>query len=252
MYSYIESAGREGIWTKVLRSRTNLHQTPLTRCLKTLENRNYIKPTRNVKFPGRKSYMLAHLQPSEASTGGPFYTDGILDDEFVHQMATWAERYIIGRSWSHRPQSETSKKKPLKKLSKEQAENLRAEEISRGNVSRDRTREMLPMPPGYTGYPTLSEITKAINASGLSAVKMKEAEMLQLLDVLIWDDKVEKVPSIKGYRAIRGVSEISGPDFENGFTEAPCGCCPVFEICEEGGPVNAATCEYFDQWLDLF
>lgn len=251
MYGLVESSGREGVWTKTLRGKTGLHQTTLNRVYKSLEHKNLIKPTRNVKFPGRKSYMLAHLQPSEAATGGPFYTDGILDDEFVHQMATWTERYIIGRSWSHRSQSESQKKKGLPKLTREQAEKLRAEEIARGHVGRDRTKDMLPMPPGYTGYPTLSEITKAINASGLSGVMMKEAEMLQLLDILVWDAKVERVPNIKSYRALRRVPEAGGSDFENGFTEAPCGRCPVFDICEDGGPVNATTCEYFEDWLNI-
>ena len=251
LYALVESSGREGMWTKHLRSKTEMHQTTLIRCLRTLENKNYIKPTRNVKYPGRKNYMLAHLQPSEAATGGPFFTDGVLDDEFVHQMSTWAERYIIGRSWSHRPQSESSKRKNMKNLNREQAEQLRAEEIARGSVGRTRTKDMLPMPPGYTGYPKLSEITKAINSSGLSGVLMKEAEMLQLLNILVWDAKVERVPSIKAYRAVRRVPEAGGPDFENGFTEAPCGRCPVFEICEEGGPVNATTCEYFEDWLNL-
>lgn len=223
----------------------------VTKCLKSLEQRNYIKPTRNVKFPQRKCYMLAHLQPSEATTGGPFYTDGILDDEFVLQMAAWTERFIVGKSWSHRPLAETFKKMNLANVTREQAEKLRAEEMARGNVCRDRTKDMLPMPPGFTGYPTISEITQAVNASGLSPVKMKEAEMLQLLNILIWDAKIERVPSIKAYRAIRQVpgSDVTG--LGNALTEAPCGRCPVIEVCEDGGPVNATTCEYFEDWLNV-
>ena len=251
IFAFIESSGREGVWTRILRSKSGLPQTSLNRTLKSLEKRKFIKPTRNVKFASRKCYMLAHLQPSEAATGGPFYTDGVLDEEFVHQMATWAERYIIGRSWSHRPQSEGPKKKSLAKLNREQAEKLRAEEITRGNVCRDRNRDMLPMPPGYTGYPTLSEITRAINSSTLTEILMKESEMLQLLNILIWDAKVEKVPNIQGYRAIRRAPVTGSTGFENGLTEAPCGRCPVFDICEEGGPVNAATCEYFEDWLNV-
>ena len=195
--------------------------------------------------------MLFGLQPSEAATGGPFYTDGVLDDEFVNQMATWTERYIIGRSWSHRPHSETLKKKISTKLTRKQAEELRAEEMARGNVTRDRSRDMLPMPPGFTGYPTVSEITRAINASQITSIPMKEAEMLQLLDILVWDSKVERIPSVRGYRAVRQVPEVGSADFENGLTEAPCGRCPVFEICDESGPVNATTCEYFEDWLNV-
>jgi len=36
----------------------------------------------------------------------------------------------------------------------------------------------------------------------------------------------------------------------NGFSEAPCSRCPVFRLCEDGGPVDARSCEYFEKWLD--
>ncbi|KAI5285665.1 34-kDa subunit of RNA polymerase III (C), partial [Ascosphaera acerosa] len=35
----------------------------------------------------------------------------------------------------------------------------------------------------------------------------------------------------------------------NGLTEMPCGRCPVFELCEDNGPVNPHNCEYYDEWL---
>ncbi|KAL8822997.1 MAG: hypothetical protein Q9191_006278 [Dirinaria sp. TL-2023a] len=251
VYSYIESSAREGIWLKILRVRTNLHMTILNRCLKTLEAKNFIKPTKSVKFPNRKTYMLAHLQPSEAATGGPFYTDGVLDEEFVHQLGMWTEKYIIGRSWWHPPLNDGVKKKDKARTSKEQAIRLRAAELDRGHASRDRSKDMLPMPPGYQGYPTVQEITKAMNASGISGVVMKEAEMLQLLDVLGWDGKIEKVPNSKGYRALRQVGRWGGSNHAGGLREAPCGRCPIFEICDDGGPVNAKTCEYFEDWLNI-
>ena len=195
--------------------------------------------------------MLAHLQPSEDVTGGPFYTDGVLDDEFVHQMANWLEKYIIGRSWWHPPPKDPSRKKEKMKMTVEQAEDLRAQELQGREVGRERSRSMLPMPPGYMGYPTIPEMTKAINASGLSGVVMKEAEMRQLLDVLCWDGRVEKILYGRGYKAVRQVGGDDGDGFENGLTEAPCGRCPVFDLCEEGGPVNARTCEYFQKWLEI-
>ena len=34
-----------------------------------------------------------------------------------------------------------------------------------------------------------------------------------------------------------------------GQTQAPCGKCPQFGICESDGPVNPAGCEYFEDWL---
>ncbi|KAI4198981.1 MAG: hypothetical protein LQ350_004897 [Teloschistes chrysophthalmus] len=274
VYSYIETAGRQGIWSRILRSRSNLHMTVMTRCLKTLEGKNYIKQIKTVKFPNRKTYMLAGLQPSEDVTGGPFYTDGVLDDEFVHQMAKWTERYIVGRSW-YRPH-DSHGKKPLKQqhLSQQQAEKRRsaALEASSGNRSggsgSSSSQLLLPFPPGYTGYPTVGEITRAINESNISPVTMKEMEMKQLLDILVWDGRIERNQFNESYKAVKKAAlaamfqprtaegeneenEEVSMEGESALTEAPCGKCPVLGFCEEGGPVSARTCEYFAEWLEV-
>ncbi|KAL8746712.1 MAG: hypothetical protein Q9190_001305 [Brigantiaea leucoxantha] len=262
VYSYIESSGREGIWSKLIRSRSNLHMAVVTRCLKTLESKNYIKQITSMKFPNKKTYMLAGLQPSEDATGGPFYTDGILDDEFVHQMAHWTERYILGRSWWFPPlsppkESSASRSKSHQKpeendLTREEAEELRNIELRKKQPLKERSENMLPMPPDYTNYPTVSDITAAINRSGLSGVVMKELEMKQLLDVMRWDGKVERVADGRGgYRATRHVMTDENHASGNALTEAPCGRCPVAYLCREDGPVNASTCEYFQDWLEM-
>ncbi|KAI4092687.1 MAG: hypothetical protein LQ348_002353 [Seirophora lacunosa] len=280
VYSLIESAGREGVWSRILRSKSGLHMTVMTRCLKTLEGKSYIKQIKTVKFPNRKTYMLAGLQPSEDVTGGPFYTDGVLDDEFVHQMAKWTERFIVGRSWYQRSPSDphhqprTTKlssihHKPVAKQQLESKRNAALETPSRHGGSRAQQKELLPFPPGYTGYPTIAEITKAINTSGLSPVVMKEVEMKQLLDILIWDGRVEENSFTGGYKAVRlaalavlhgskraeddgaGSAADAAINGWSALTEAPCGRCPVLAFCEEGGPVNARTCEYFAEWLEV-
>ncbi|KAL8970738.1 MAG: hypothetical protein Q9197_003655 [Variospora fuerteventurae] len=280
VYSLVESAGREGIWSRILRSKSGLHMTVMTRCLKTLEGKSYIKQIKTVKFPNRKTYMLAGLQPSEDVTGGPFYTDGVLDDEFVHQMAKWTERFIVGRSWYQRSPSDPNHQPRTTKLSstnhnvvvKQQLESKRNSALEtprRHSDGRIQRKELLPFPPGYTGYPTISEITKAINTSGLSPVVMKEVEMKQLLDILIWDGRVEENRFTGGYKAVRqaaivvlngpnrvegddgGSATDAGADRWSALTEAPCGRCPILAFCEEGGPVNARTCEYFTEWLEI-
>ena len=35
-----------------------------------------------------------------------------------------------------------------------------------------------------------------------------------------------------------------------GSSEVPCMKCPVFDICGDGGPVNAVTCKYYPEWYD--
>ena len=58
------------------------------------------------------------------------------------------------------------------------------------------------------------------------------------------------------YRAVRPLS------VRVGWTETPCGHCPVFDFCDETGPVNAEACQYYggvedengrklsDGWID--
>ncbi|CAO1605614.1 34-kDa subunit of RNA polymerase III (C) [Xanthoria calcicola] len=269
VYSYVESAGREGIWNRMLRIRSGLHMTVVGEAVKSLERRNYIKQIKTAKFPNRKTYMLAGLQPSDVVTGGPFYTDGTLDDEFVHQMSRWTERYIVGRSWAKPPDnphihsnSKKSSKQP--RTSKHQIESKR--QLSSLPSRSANHMDLLPFPPGFIGYPTVSEITRAINASNLSPVTMKEAEMKQLLDILVWDGRIEENLLNGGYKAVKkaAIAVMNGQRTNEGqtnegtepgdggasaLTEAPCGRCPVIGFCEEGGPVNARSCEYFTDWL---
>ena len=219
----------------------------MNRCLKTLESKNRIKPIQSAKFPKRKIYILAELQPSDDVTGGPFYTDGVLDEEYVHQVGLWAEKYIIAKSWYHPPSKATSKKKRKLEISAEEAEELRSQEFAGSSIGS--SKAMLPLPPGYTGYPTIPEITRAVNESKISGIVLKEAEIRQLMDILVWDGRIMKVMGEKGYKAVRWGREGDGSYLENGLTEAPCGRCPVFDLCEESGPVNARTCTYFQDWL---
>lgn len=47
-----------------------------------------------------------------------------------------------------------------------------------------------------------------------------------------------------------GSAWLGGGERQLPWAEAPCVRCPQFDFCEEGGPVNAAGCEYLKQWLD--
>ncbi|KAK6539242.1 34-kDa subunit of RNA polymerase III (C) [Orbilia ellipsospora] len=214
VFQHIESSAREGIWTKTLKTRTNLHPTVLTRCLKTLEHQRYIKAIKSVKYPTRKIYMLADLTPTIEVTGGPWFTDAELDADFINALLVAVERFVASRSFP--------KQKPGNNL---------------GTI--------IPFEAGYTGYPTLSDITQWVKNSNLTEVDLSEADIKALLDVLIFDGKLERVIGGTAFKAIR---KIEGA-VKQGFTEAPCGRCPVFDLCHEDGPINAANCVYFEKWL---
>lgn len=139
-------------------------------------------------------------------------------------------------------------------------------------------------PPGYQGYPTLAEITNEINRKGLlQKGLLPQNAVSQLLEVMVYDDKLVKIvttadmgaPSKTMFRTVKNPAQIlatakleqrlQNPDEgirkaavrekeledigEGGITEVPCLRCPVFDFCEEGGPVNPTTCVYFDDWF---
>ncbi len=94
-----------------------------------------------------------------------------------------------------------------------------------------------------------SDILRAGKANGLTV-----EEIQHLLEVLVWDGKLEVIGG--GYRSVRGVKPNKPGEQQaeedirgNGLTEAPCGRCPVFDVCGNGGPINAASCVYFTEWL---
>lgn len=223
----------------------------MNRCLKSLETKNYIKSVRNVKYPQRKMYMLAGLQPSEEVTGGAWFTDGVLDADFIRGLSGWVEHWITSRSWYDVEAAERKNKRK------------RADGGSRKG-------HYLPFPPSYMGYPTVTDITKAINGSGLTPVSMGEADISKLLEMLCFDGRLISLNGGAAYKSVKKPDQISlqrelglrtsdsqgdtGVENDtsldsNGLTEVPCGRCPVFSLCEEGGPVNAQNCEYFDEWM---
>ncbi len=147
---------------------------------------------------------------------------------------------------------------------------------SSSNSSGKARAVFLPMPPGYKYYPTVPEIAKFIHDAGVTNnTTLGEAEIQQIVDVLMYDGLIEpiRVGRRKGWRVTRphkldttpyhqrlkereaGILEgplTLGPEpISNALTEAPCGRCPVFNLCEEGRTVSPENCIYFLQWLGL-
>jgi DNA-directed RNA polymerase III subunit RPC6 len=130
----------------------------------------------------------------------------------------------------------------------------------------------------YTEYPTLPFLHKWIRKSGITSVELAVSDVACLVDRLVYDGKIIRLrkPGSGGdlssdyktdsewegdervvgdldaatwmYKAVR-----SPRDQGNVWTDIPCGKCPVFEFCREGGPVNPESCVYYKTWLsDLF
>lgn len=161
IYKQIKDSGNEGIWTKALKARTNLHQTILTRVLKALENRQLIKAVKSVKNPTRKIYMLYNLTPSVELSGGPWYTDNELDVPFINGLSRFCHYYIQQQTWPDGYQT---------------------------------TRQKL-YPASYTNrLPTAPRILRELMDKQVTSTSLTVGEMQQLLETLVYDEKIEKVP----------------------------------------------------------
>ena len=89
----------------------------------------------------------------------------------------------------------------------------------------------------------------------LSKVDLGVEEVLQIVNTLVYDGKVDAHES----RRDNGAPYPEGTVFytpaalplqeHSDFTLVPCGICPVASDCHEGGVISPATCVYFDSWL---
>ncbi|KAG2216381.1 hypothetical protein INT45_001445 [Circinella minor] len=231
VYNAIRAAGNEGIWTKDLKKKTNLHTIVLNRTLKALEQKQEIKAVKHVKYPTRKIYMLFGITPSSEVTGGAWYTDQELDTEFIESLKTACLKYIMARSFP------------------------RNEQVRDAVFNAE-----------YEHYPTAAEVRRFITESRISSVDLSVKDIGSLLDVLVYDGVVEKkLPYIAGFDedmsddegddssvpwAYKAVRKTTSRLPTEAMTEIPCGKCPVFTFCVEDGPVNPYNCEYFKTWLD--
>ncbi|KAF9949176.1 34-kDa subunit of RNA polymerase III (C) [Mortierella alpina] len=224
VYSTIRASGNEGIWTKHLKSKTNLHEAVIKRCLRALEQKALVKAIKSVKHPTRKLYMLMELTPSVEVTGGPWFTDQELDVEFVEHLTNTCYKYITLKSF---PRDASS-----------------------------------VFTVAHKAYPSATSVHKYIMDKRISQVDLTVDDITMLLDVLVYDGKVE--------RFIAQVDEDWGDEgdldndsdwvykavtrdkkAESAWQDCPCGYCPVADFCTESGPVNPSGCTYYAKWLEF-
>ncbi|KAF2221252.1 RNA polymerase Rpc34 [Elsinoe ampelina] len=287
VYTHIEMQGLGGAWTRYLKLKTNLAPNLITKILKKLESLDLVKTVKNIKAPTQKSYILSHLAPGEDVVGGPWHSDGELDSEMIGISANVIIKYVESRSWDHKTikverQRSVSPMAPLGEPAhikqepgsptringtshkrKRDADGGDIEDLAKRKKKYDRIDVQVAFPPGHPSYPTASDIFEMLSNSGFIKNHLQVDDIQSFMEMLVMDERVERIGS--GYRTIRGIKGgtkmmqnglqdglLSTDDQEleeNGLTQAPCGRCPVFDLCEEGGPVNARNCEYFPIWL---
>ncbi|UKZ76006.1 hypothetical protein TrVFT333_003702 [Trichoderma virens FT-333] len=289
VYSLIDDSGGDGIWTQTLQKRLNMHDSVLKNAIKQLQAKGLIAPFKNVEHPNKKMYIKASIRPSDRATGGPWYTDQDLDEAFIEDLQRVVFDFIKRQSSYHsthagaaKAAAQVPKKGIIKgglgdaaKGKKRDAAEMEAKPVAPSakippvSVSASSRREpaLLPLPAGYMAYPTVRDIARLLSSSGITNnTILSEGDVKKLVDVLVWDNLVEpiKVAGKVGYRVSRVAKQSveswagredpsgrgGGPElYVSPLTEAPCGRCPVFDLCEEGGPVGPSNCEYFKKWL---
>ncbi|KAK7060311.1 34-kDa subunit of RNA polymerase III (C) [Paramarasmius palmivorus] len=159
---HIRASHNEGIWTKHLKAKTNLHQTVIDRCLKTLQQKQLIKKVQSVQHPTRKIFMLAHLEASVALTGGPWYTDNELDTEFIETLVRACFKIVQEKSF---PKQRSQRNE----------------------------RALYPISKG-SQYPTAEFVQKKLREARITPTELNVEHVEMLLNVLVLDGEIEKLP----------------------------------------------------------
>ncbi|KAF2663196.1 hypothetical protein BT63DRAFT_430628 [Microthyrium microscopicum] len=285
VYQHIEQAGQIGVWKKTLQSKTNMHENTITKTLKDLNSKKLIKEFKTSKNAAKRMYILYNLEPNEESTGGTFYTEGELDDGLVLEVGKFIVDYLQAKTWVAVKPPKVEKpvkvikgkgKAPTTGKGKEPAESTEKETdqikpdppLFRQPIAPN-GNPFVPQSADFEDYPTCDDIRKAIiQADFIKDMELGLQDIKKLVAQLVYDDRVEAMAPGR-YRAVRTVWQEPGsrdlrilnfigavePDESgfgpgNGFTQSPCGRCPVAKDCRIGGKVNPDTCVYMNEWLD--
>ncbi|EPZ31333.1 RNA polymerase Rpc34-like domain-containing protein [Rozella allomycis CSF55] len=155
IYQFIKQADNKGIWTKDLKFKSNLHQTVITKVLKSLESKKIIKAVKSVKNSVKKVYMLYDLTPSRDITGGIWFTESELDVEFINTMLNACFKFIQSKSIPKNKDGIFS--------------------------------------PNYSGYPTAEQVLKIIREAKITSTEIELDDMQSLLDCLVYDGRIERL-----------------------------------------------------------
>lgn len=253
LYQHIDNAQTEGVWSKALRAKTNLTQPTVTKYLKSLESKDLIQAVMSVKTPNRKMYLLKHLKPSEDVAGGPWQNEGDFDMALI-EIATQViankvkeETCIkVAGNWNNYTPTVRKlgilHKKALVKGVPDIEDSLAVQHYEPPPDAAQATLVHRNNPI----LPTTTSLTDYLNDTHLLRGKtVRESDMEQLLEMMVLDGTLEKVTAT-AYRTVLPPTK----QVYNGFVDAPCGNCPVFDLCSDEGPITARTCTYFAEWLD--
>ena len=214
VYECIRTAGNHGIWKTDLRERTGIHQTVLTKVLKALENKKYIKSITNNKTK-KMIYLLYELEPSTEITGGPWFDNCELDTEFIEGLCDVILRYIN---------------------SKASLEFINS----------------LHLPTLLNVYDFIMKsgiVTIPLNESDVAMLvnRLIYDDLVRIYPSSKYYESVDlSVRKSHEIRLLPNYFKLSG--FLPKLLNSPCGACPITEDCCDSFLINPSNCEYLAKW----
>jgi DNA-directed RNA polymerase III subunit RPC6 len=212
----------------------------------------------SVKFPNRKMYLLKHLRPSEDIAGGPWQSEGDFDTALIETISGIVAQYIenetcikVPGNWNEYVRSDDRTAEIAHKKAQVQGQGIRDIE----DAPAVKPYHAPPRDPAASKivhrnspqYPTSASVAEWLNSKEILRGKtVREDDMEQLLEMMVLDGRLEKI-SGTNYRTVLTAVDTK---VYNGFVDAPCGNCPVFDLCGDEGEISARTCVYFGQWLE--
>ena len=103
------------------------------------------------------------------------------------------------------------------------------------------------------GYASVEEVAEKISSSGISNQILQVEDVENILKTLVYDNILDQFEREGGSSdapiRLYGKSKLNVPE-SIPFTDIPCGVCPVFNECHEGGQVAPEKCDYYKKWLE--
>lgn len=206
----------------------------------------------SVKTPNRKMYLLKHLRPSEDIAGGPWQSEGEFDIALINTVERLVEQIIARNTCVQVPAGYNAYDRSAAiAVKKDQVQGHGVMDIEDAPAvkpyhppANTKSRVLLHQPK----YPTAASLRNDIMALNVIKDKdIRESDMEQLLEMMVLEGRLEKMSGTNYRLAMKAVD--AGDDGLNGFVDAPCGTCPVFDLCTDTGEISARTCVYFGEWL---
>mmetsp|Transcript_19379 Transcript_19379/g.42417 ORF Transcript_19379/g.42417 Transcript_19379/m.42417 type:complete len:291 (-) Transcript_19379:377-1249(-) len=103
----------------------------------------------------------------------------------------------------------------------------------------------------HKGRVTLEELCDFVSCTGMSKVELRPDDVLQVVNTLVFDGQVDAIeePSLDHDEDVFYVPATLEIPSRGSLTSVPCGVCPVFRECKEGGLISPTTCAYYNAWL---